>query len=80
VSTHRRGPRLKRTEAREEFLEKAEDLWDRFNERYDAHPEATSDEMEELGRQPRAVSGGSTELNLKQGDLGAMVKINGIPG
>lgn len=75
MPTDRRGPRRTRSEAREAFLEEAGELWDRFNEWLDAHPEATFDEMEEeLGRQRRAVLGGFLELSLKRGDLGAMVE------
>ena len=69
-----RGSRARRTssEAREEFLKKAGDLWDSFNAWYKEHPEATFDEMEEeLGRQRRGILGGFLELNLRQGDLGA---------
>ena len=64
--------RLTSTEAREAFMDRAADVWDNFNTWYQAHPEATFDEMEEeLGRQRRAVLGGFLELSLRQGDLGA---------
>lgn len=64
--------RLTPSEAREEFMDRAAELWDGFNAWYQAHPEATFDEMEEeLGRQRRAVLGGFLELSLRQGDLGA---------
>ena len=64
--------RLTPTEAREEFIDRAAELWDRFNAWHRAHPEATFDEMEEeLGRQRRAVLGNFLELTLRQGDLGA---------
>src|SRR4030043_316276 len=69
-----RGSRARRTssEAREEFLKKAGDLWDSFNAWHKEHPEATFDEMEEeLGRQRRGILGGFVELALRQGDLGA---------
>lgn len=60
------------SEAREEFLKRAEELWDGFNEWYKGHPDATFDEMEEeLGRQRRAILGKFLELSLRQGDLGA---------
>ena len=60
------------TEAREEFIERAIELWDSFNAWYKAHPEATFDEIEsELGRHRRAVLGDFVELSLRQGDLGA---------
>jgi len=56
-----RGSRARRTssEAREEFLKKAGDLWDSFNAWHKEHPEATFEEMEEeLGRQRRGILGG----------------------
>lgn len=72
MSGQGKGPRRTRSEARDEFLENAGDLWDRFNEWYDAHPEATYDEMEEeIGRQRRGVLGNFLELSLQRGDLGA---------
>lgn len=64
--------RLTSSEARGEFMDRAADLWESFNDWYQAHPEASFDEMEEeLGRQRRAVLGDFLELNLRQGDLGA---------
>ena len=61
------------SEAREEYLRRAEELWDEFNAWYQDHPEATFDEMEaELGKQRRAILGNFLELSLRQGDLGAM--------
>ena len=64
--------RLTSSEAREEFMGRAADLWDNFNAWYQANPEATFDEMEEeLGQQRRAVLGNFLELNLRQGSLGA---------
>ena len=50
----------------------AEQLWDAFNAWYEAHPEATFDEMEgELGRLRRVLLGDTLVLALQQGDLGA---------
>jgi hypothetical protein len=73
MSGQRSSARRTSSEAREEFLKRAEDLWDSFNAWYKEHPEATFDEMEEeLGRQRRGILGGFLELNLRQGDLGAM--------
>jgi hypothetical protein len=67
------GARQTSSEAREEFLWRAEELWDEFNAWYQGHPEATFDEMEaELGKQRRAILGNFLELSLRQGDLGAM--------
>ena len=68
----RSGARQTSTEAREEFLRRAEKVWDEFNVWYKDHPEATFDEMEaEVGRQRRAILGDFLELSLRQGDLGA---------
>ena len=64
--------RLTAFEAREEFLERAGELWDEFDAWYEANPEATFDEIDEyLGRRRRAVLGELLELRLRQGDLGA---------
>lgn len=64
--------RLTASEAREEFLGRAGELWDDFDAWYEANPEATFDEMEEhLGRRRRAVLGELLELRLRQDDLGA---------
>lgn len=68
------GSEVRRTpsEAREEFLASAEELWSRFEAWHDANPEATFDEMEEqLGRQRRALLGKFLELRLRQDNLGA---------
>ena len=69
-----RRSRARRTplEAREEFVEHAQELWDEFNAWYKAHPEATFDEMEQkIGQKRRAFWGHFVELSLQQGDLGA---------
>jgi hypothetical protein len=72
--------RLTSSEAREEFMERAADLWDSFNAWYKTHPEATFDEMEEeLGRQRRTILGNFLELNLRQGDLGAEAEVLSCP-
>jgi hypothetical protein len=68
----RSGARQTSSEARDEFLRRAEELWDQFNVWYQEHPEATFDQMEaELGKQRRAILGDFLELSLRQGDLGA---------
>jgi hypothetical protein len=55
---------------RDEFLRRAEELWDQFNVWCQDHPEATFDQMEaELGKQRRAILGDFLELRLRQGDL-----------
>ena len=64
--------RLTRAEARRAFLEEAAKLWDEYNAWYDAHPEATFDEMdEEVGEEGRGHLGRLVELTLRRGDLGA---------
>ena len=64
--------RLTASEAREEFLARAGELWDDFDGWLEAKPEATFDEMDEhLGRRRRAVLGELLELRLRQDDLGA---------
>jgi hypothetical protein len=64
--------RLTPSEAREQFIERAGEVWDSFNTWYKENPEATFDEIEvELGRQRREVIGEFFELSLRQGDLGA---------
>jgi hypothetical protein len=61
-------------------MDRAADLWDDFNDWYQAHAEATFDEMEEeLGGQRRAILGDFLELNLRQGDLGATAETPGCP-
>ena len=64
--------RLTASEAREEFLARAGELWDEFDAWYEANPEATFDEIDEhLGQRRRAVLGELLELRLRQDDLGA---------
>ena len=68
----RAGVRLTRAEAKEKFMERAEELWEDFNEWYQDNPEATFDEIEaELGKRRREVVGEFVQLSLRQGDLGA---------
>lgn len=72
MSERRSSARQTSSEARDEFLRRAEELWDEFNGWYQDHPEATFDEMEaELGKRRRAILGDVVELGLRQGDLGA---------
>lgn len=72
--------RLTPSEAREEFIGRATDLWESFNAWYRAHPEATFDEIEErLGQQRRGFLGEFLELNLRQGDLGATAEAPNCP-
>jgi hypothetical protein len=72
MTRRRSKARITATEGREEYLRRAEELWDQFNAWYTEHPDATFDEMEaELGRQRRALLGGILELSLRQRDLGA---------
>jgi hypothetical protein len=72
MTRRRSRARMTPTEGREEYLRRAEELWDRFNAWYTEHPDATFDEMEaELGRQRRGLLGDIVELSLRQRDLGA---------
>ena len=72
MSGRRSGARLTPSEAREEFTDRATELWDDFNAWYREHPGATFDEIEkELGQQRRGFLGEFLELTLRQGDLGA---------
>ena len=72
MSRRRSGARRTSSEARDEFLERAGDLWDSFNAWHKEHPEATFDEMEdELGQERRGILGDFLALSLRQGDLGA---------
>jgi hypothetical protein len=64
--------RLSRAEARSAFLEGSARMWDEYTAWYDAHPEATFDEMDEaVGEKGRAYLGKLVELTLRQGNLGA---------
>jgi hypothetical protein len=57
-------------------LEGAAKLWDEYNAWYDAHPDATFDEMdEEVGEEGRAHLGELVGLTLRQGDLGAKADV-----
>ena len=72
MSGQRSKARLTRADARRAFLEEAAKLWDEYNAWYDAHPDATFDEMdEEIGEEGRAHMGRLVELTLRRGDLGA---------
>lgn len=72
MSGRKSGARRTSVEAREEFLKRAEELWDSFNAWHKEHPEATFDEMEEeVGQQRRGILGDFLALSLRQGDLGA---------
>ncbi|MEJ2737703.1 MAG: hypothetical protein P8189_29800 [Anaerolineae bacterium] len=72
MSERQSSARQTSSEARVEFLRRAEELWDEFNGWYQEHPEATFDEMEaELGKRRRGILGDFVELGLRQGDLGA---------
>jgi hypothetical protein len=72
MTKRRSRARLTQSEAKETFLQRAEDLWEDFNSWYKANPEATFDDIEaELGKRRRDVLGEFVELSLRQGDLGA---------
>jgi hypothetical protein len=67
--------RLSRSEAREAFLAESAELWDKYNDWYDAHPGATFDEMdEEIGEEGREHLGKLVELTLRRDDLGAKAR------
>ena len=64
--------RLTPTEAKEEFLERAEELWEELNSWYKDNAGATIDDLEEkLGQRRREALGELVALTLRQGDLGA---------
>lgn len=72
MAKRRSRARLTPTEAKEQFMDRAEGLWEEFNDWYKAKPEATFDEIEEeMGKRRREVVGEFVELSLRQGDLGA---------
>jgi len=76
MSGQRSKARLTRADARRAFLEEAAKLWDEYNAWYDAHPDATFDEMdEEVGEEGRVHLGRLVELTLRRGDLGAQAEI-----
>lgn len=72
MSTRSTKARLTPSHASEMFSEAAETLWAEFNTWYQAHPQATFDEMEiYLGERGRGLMGMALALILRQGDLGA---------
>jgi hypothetical protein len=72
MSTRSEKARLSASQASEKFSEAARALWGEFNAWYQAHPEATFDEMESyLGEEGRGLLGKALALILRQGDLGA---------
>lgn len=72
MSTRSEQARLSPSDASERFSEAARAMWVAFNAWYQAHPEATFDEMESyLGEEGRGLLGRALALMLRQGDLGA---------
>ena len=72
--------RLTPSKAREEFTDRATDMWDKLNAWYREHPEATFDEIErQIGQQRRGFLGKFLELTLRQGDLGAAAEAPDCP-
>ena len=72
MSTRSVKARLSPSQASEMFSKAARAMWAKFNAWYQAHPEATFDEMEDyLGEEGRGLLGMALELILRQGDLGA---------
>lgn len=64
--------RLSPSQASEMFSEAARGMFVEFSAWYQAHPEATFDEMESyLGEEGRGLLGKALELILRQGNLGA---------
>jgi hypothetical protein len=64
--------RCTQAEARAAYISAAEQLWETFIAWYDAHPDATFDEMEEVaGEQGRGLLGDVLALAVRRGDLGA---------
>jgi hypothetical protein len=75
MSGRRSKAQLSRAEARAAFLAESARLWDKYSAWYDAHPEATFDEMdEEVGEEGRGYLGKLMELTLRRGDLGAQAE------
>jgi hypothetical protein len=72
MSTRSEKARLSSFDASETFSKAAKAMWVRFNGWYQAHPEATFDEMESyLGEEGRGLLGMALALMVRQGDLGA---------
>jgi hypothetical protein len=72
MSTRSEKARLSPSQASEAFSEAARTLWVKFNGWYQAHPEATFDDMDSyLGEEGRELLGRALQLLLRQGDLGA---------
>ena len=72
MSTRSVKARLSPSQATEMFSEAAQAMWAGFSAWYEAHPEATFDEMEDyLGQEGRGLLGRALELMVRQGDLGA---------
>ena len=78
MSGQRSRARLSRSEARQTFMAEAGKLWDEYSAWYDAHPDATFDEMdEEVGEEGRVHLGRLVELTLRRGDLGRRQRYRG---
>jgi N-acyl-D-aspartate/D-glutamate deacylase len=61
--------RCTQSEARATYISAAERLWETFIAWYDAHPDATFDEMEEVaGEQGRGLLGDVLALAVRRGD------------
>jgi len=61
--------------SRAAYISAAEQLWETFIAWYDAHPDATFDEMEEVaGEQGRGLLGDVLALAVRRGDLGRRLK------
>jgi len=72
MSGRRSAARCTSSQAHQALLETVEGLRERINAWYDAHPEATFDEIEEeLGESGRAFLGDVIQLMLRRRDLGS---------
>lgn len=64
--------RLTPTQAKQEFLERSEELWEEFTTRFTSDREMTFDDIEvAIGERRREIVGEFVQLVLRQGDLGA---------
>jgi len=69
-----------RTQRKAEFLKAAEALYERMEDRYDAHPDASFEEIEaELRQQRRGLMGGALETLIVGRDTGFDVQAPKCP-
>ena len=78
MSGRKSGARRTSVEAREEFLKRAEELWDSFNAWHKEHPEAwylRGEIYERLGDSSRALSAYKKVLEFRPSHLQATRKV-----